>query len=1036
MNKLKKSPSAVEKFRNVLGFGASAIAIAAMVPAYAQDVETVPDADEIEDRSDDVVVVTGSRLRRDEFSSSSPVQVINPEIGELRGEFDTAALVQSSSVAAGSAQVTAAISSNFVTNGGPGAQTISLRGLGAERTLVLLNGRRAGPAGTRGGVSAFDLNVIPQSVIGNVEILKDGASSTYGSDAVAGVVNIITNKSLEGLELSAFASRPMSDGGEEYRASAAFGKSLDRGHFQLAFDYYKREELQRRDRSYLDCPEEYIYDTSGNRVDVRDPRPSGTNYTGPNGYRCAGTTWGHIWLYDYQYYYTADGSSNLDFPDQIGGVRTANLAQADYDNNLGMFIPGYAAATDPANFVAPGFFPVGYNRPSLGVQNSYHEFNRNDSVIPEIERFTIYADASYEILDGVEGYIEVLANRRETQAKGSRQFWNFTLTNNFPLFGLPPDGVVENVGGAALISPTAFTDHAGSSSRVDYVRAMGGFRGDFGSSLRDWTWDIYGQYSRSDGKYTNDRILQDAVDLNDIPFRLGGTGCAGLTTPVSMRPCIDIDFNDPEFLRGNLTPSQRAFLFDMETGNTIYEQTYVEGFFQGPLFDLPGGTVQAGVGGTWRRDEIVDTPGDITLAFNAWGDSGAGVTEGSQNTKEFYGEVLLPVFSDLPMIQSFEVEGGLRFTDTSTAGSDLTWKAGVNWQVMDWLKLRGTWGTSFRAPALFELFLADQTSFLSQRSVDPCINWGANLAGGAISQRVADNCAAQGVPDNHSGAGVSATIITGGGLGVLEPETSTARTAGVVLSPNIFGDDQTLEIAVEYFDIEVNGEIATLPPGNIVLGCLDSDFFPTDPLCSLFSRGQTGAPSNINEIRASFLNINSQVNRGIDLTGRYQHEQLIDGWDFDFLAQFTRQTRDDVALFAGTTVSNNGEDGEPRWVGDANFSLFKNDWTLFWNVDFVGQTSDEQDYLDANGTLCPGDAVRGPYCLDLTAERTIVHNFSVKKDWENFSATLGMANVFDEHPPRVSVINGAEISTIGQIPFASNYEILGRRIFFNVKATF
>ena len=139
---------------------ASAGAIIASAPVYAQGVETIPEAAEDEARERDVVVVTGSRIRRDEFSSTGPVQVIDPRIGELQGTIDAASLIQSSSVASGSAQTTSAISSNFVTNGGAGAATISLRGLGAERTLVLLNGRRAGPAGTRGAVNSFDLNVL------------------------------------------------------------------------------------------------------------------------------------------------------------------------------------------------------------------------------------------------------------------------------------------------------------------------------------------------------------------------------------------------------------------------------------------------------------------------------------------------------------------------------------------------------------------------------------------------------------------------------------------------------------------------------------------------------------------------------------------------------------------------------------------------------------------------------------------------------------------------------------------------------------
>ena len=156
------------------------------------------------------IVVTGSRLHRDERTSPDPVSVIDPNVQNREGRLNTAEILQTSPLAQGSTQITSALSSGFVINGGEGVENIDLRGLGPNRTLVLLNGRRAGPAGTRGGVGAFDLNVIPQDAIQSVEILKTGASSVYGSDAIAGVVNLITKKDLRGLQVAgSVTSRPM-----------------------------------------------------------------------------------------------------------------------------------------------------------------------------------------------------------------------------------------------------------------------------------------------------------------------------------------------------------------------------------------------------------------------------------------------------------------------------------------------------------------------------------------------------------------------------------------------------------------------------------------------------------------------------------------------------------------------------------------------------------------------------------------------------------------------------------------------------------
>ena len=172
-------------------------------------------------------------------------------------------MLQSSPIAAGSTQITSALSSNFVTNGGQGAQTIDLRGLGPNRTLVLLNGRSAGPAGTRGAVSSFDLNVLPISIISNAQIMKTGASSVYGSDAIAGVVNIITSSDTDGIEIGANVSVPLDGGGEQYRINAIWGKMFDRGHIMIAADYSHTNELRRGDRNYLACPEAFTFREDG-----------------------------------------------------------------------------------------------------------------------------------------------------------------------------------------------------------------------------------------------------------------------------------------------------------------------------------------------------------------------------------------------------------------------------------------------------------------------------------------------------------------------------------------------------------------------------------------------------------------------------------------------------------------------------------------------------------------------------------------------------------------------------------------------------
>ena len=221
---LKKKPLA---FTISCVLAAGSLGASNLALAQDQDAQTEYDETTVEE-----VIVTGSRIKRDTFTASTPIDVVDTEAAAVQGLADVGSLLQSTTIAAGSPQVTAATSTAFVQNGGTGVQTLSLRGLGANRTLTLLNGRRAGPAGVRGGVSAFDLNVLPLAAIERVEILKDGASSIYGSDAVAGVVNIITKKD-DGGTVEGYIGVPQESGGEETRFSASWGTSGERGRFRI-----------------------------------------------------------------------------------------------------------------------------------------------------------------------------------------------------------------------------------------------------------------------------------------------------------------------------------------------------------------------------------------------------------------------------------------------------------------------------------------------------------------------------------------------------------------------------------------------------------------------------------------------------------------------------------------------------------------------------------------------------------------------------------------------------------------------------------
>jgi len=1034
------------------------------------------------------IIVTGSRIRQPEFTSPDPVSSIDPQLARREGKMDTAETLQSSPIAAASAQVTAAISANLVTNGGPGAQTIDLRGLGPNRTLVLLNGRRAGPAGTRGGVSSFDLNVLPQSIISRVDILKTGASSIYGSDAVAGVVNIVTKTDTKGIELDANASIPFSGSGKQYQLSATWGTTFDRGHFLVAFDYYKQKEVSRGDLSYLGCPEAFIFtdESHSTRADLVDPR------TGK--YHCEDLPWGHMWAYEYTgQMYTTTGryaGNPVLFQYQYPGE---NLGIPPIDTSLG-FIP------------PPGWFPTGYDAASQAVQNDYHPFVNEQSIIPETTRYTLYADGSYELTDGVEAYAEFLGNRRKSYQNGWRQLWTYGYGEDV----YPDNPWGQGWHGYNVLSPLTITNHYDHAQQVDYWRGVGGLRGDLGGFLKGWSYDAYVQYSHNKGLYKSEQFLQDIYDSTYYQT----SSCVGTTLPFSGKQCQDLPFGDPFWLRGEMTPEQIDYMFDWDTGKTVYKQLSGEASMTGNLFDMPtgAGAVGLALGVTVRRDSIEDTPGDIVypgpnpyydptipltdrrctshggaypfypceaVHSNAWGVSSTGITAGDSVTKEAFGEIQIPLLKDRSMFKDLSFSGAARITNVETTRSsdgftdkdtgNWTYKLGANWAVNNWLRFRGTYGTSFRAPALFEQLKANESSFVSASRNDPCRLVDQNLAQGNIGQLQHDRCITEltglGLTPQEAatypGGTVSANVRSQGGLGLLDPETSTAKTASVILTPSFsFLPDTKLSLAVDYFDIQVKGEVSQLGARTILQQCYTAADFP-NPFCSLFNRLGPGAadPAQLGTINDKYINIADQKTKGIDVTGLVQH-RLGGLGQLSFLANMSWTLKQQFSLFPDQPedllgvidAQSQTRTGTRKWVGDFRLTWrIPGGWSAFWGTEIFSGASNEKEYrANHGGTLCNDSfntdingipttiPVYGHYCVDVKVPTAWYHNASITKELgKNLEMTVGMRNIFDKRPPKVSTIGGVGVpGVIGPVVATSQYDFIGRRMFFSVSQKF
>ncbi|MDN7126868.1 TonB-dependent receptor domain-containing protein [Pseudidiomarina terrestris] len=977
------------------GFGTALLAGA---PAFAQDQQSEEDqgADEKETVVEKIQV-TGSRIRTDGLDSATPIEIITTDIAEDQGLSTLGELLRTSTVAAGSDQLIAAYSVGFVTNGGSGAESISMRGLGASRTLVLLNGRRAGPAGTRGAVSAFDMNALPISIIERVEILKDGASSLYGSDAVAGVINIITKKG-EGGEVNVSGLAPFEGGGETYRVNGTYGKAFDRGSWRVVADYNVNTGVKRGDRDYFDCSERYLFDyETGERADPIDPRTgeyhcseSGFGLFHATGTRLPPGTSGGRFQYNYDGFDAQDPTTINPYYPEIGSEGSNPYVTA----------------------VPDGWYWAGYNKEGDGLlDGGRHPARMNATVIPETTVASVYLQGDYDLTDTTSMYGELLHSSRNTKSESVRQFWTREI-------GYSAISAVPGFEGSSFVLPVHYTDHYGNDTTVDYSRAVVGLEGSIGF----WNWDASYQRSHNSGEYKQDIILFDSMIM--AQENLLGIPCEGRVTETSGRACYEYDWFDPQNMFGNQNQEARDFLFGQDVGNTTYKQDTFDAYITGDLFNMPAGPVGVAAGVYWQRDELKDTPGENTLAGNSWGLSGAGITQGSAITRAVYAEFQMPLLRDLPGVESLDLTASGRWTDVSAYGSDTTFKVSANWTIGAGFRVRASRGSSFRAPALYELYLENQTGFISQNS-DPCLNWVEST-----NERVRQNCAADGVPETYTdtlGSSGSILSISGGGAGQLKAETSISEGIGLVYT----SPEGVFAASIDYYDVVINNQISNVSGGAVLSQCYNSEDFANEPFCDQFQRndGSDDGDWSIIQVRGGYLNTAEQVVRGVDIVVTYQ-----DSFDFGDLRvklDHTNQIQRSFQQFPTDEPQNNiGLVGNPRHVGSLNTTLNRDDWSFNWNMSYYDKTED-YSYYGFDDTTYRENQVR------FVAETPtyVLHSLSATTTFnDNMDVTFGIGNLFDKQPPKVSPTASY---TFGNVPlFASQLDYLGRRAFFNLSYSF
>jgi iron complex outermembrane recepter protein len=709
--------------------------------------------------ADQEVVVSGSRIKRDNYSTSAPVQIIRNEDSVLAGFSSTTEVLQGTAVTGGQGQINNAYG-GYVTEGGPGANTLGLRGFGPTRSLILLNGRRMAPSGTRGSVGAADLNTLPSSIIDRIEVLKDGASSIYGSDAVAGVVNIITKNNLTGVTASLNQTGTEHGGGNTTNFSLAGGVVKDKIRFSGSFNHTNRTDLTLADRDWTTCNTDYrrklVNGVMGDwgSADYIDPAT------------------GKIKCYPI----TSTGSNGV----TINTLGTSSIAGVAAAGAVG---PTFNRWRPNAN-VTTGL--VGYEG-LTGVSAGNNTNNRttfdpkmlNNSLISPVTNNNFYGQGTVDldILGDAQVYYEVLMNRRESKQVGYRQLsldymYGSPLlpdTLRTKLFALPT--VISNGEYVAARGFIGWGNYL-SSQTVDFSRAVVGMRGAIGKT--GWDYDVVAVSSNSKGTYMSESFLTDRMSKS-LNVVASGTGFACKDPSGG---CIAAPALTPAVIAGNLPQAWRDYVMAPVVGVTKFKEDVVTATATGTLFTVPAGKVRAAFGAEMRRNSIDDTPAVDSQTGNLYGFTSSSITRGSDKANDVFAEVEVPLLKNVPGARELTLNGSTRWADYQSYGSASTYKLGALWSLEKSVSVRATTGTSYRAPALYEQFLGATTGFLAG-SGDPCNSWDAADKAGSTRSK---NCQAEGLPAGYTNNNSITVVNAGGAAAGLKAETSKNLTVGMSCS--------------------------------------------------------------------------------------------------------------------------------------------------------------------------------------------------------------------------------------------------------------
>lgn len=806
--------------------GLASLAVTAMAVAPGAAAAQAPD------QSVEEVVVTGSRIRTSPLEQSQPIVQIDQEAIAKSGLTSTADVLQRIPSAGGGLNAKFNNSGNFGNppdGGGVGAGSaeIDLRYLGSRRVLVLVDGLRWVSGASASGVpGAVDLNTIPPAMISRMEVLQEGASPIYGSDAIAGVVNIITKQSQDGLQASAQIGGYGEGDGFSQDYNVSWGVTQEGTRVVLGGGYYKQDPVLSGDRDISRYPSPYATSCveggcSGfpvlGRFIVTDPN-TGTNF-----------------------------DATLKVPLAIG--------------QRPIYVPGNptGAAGDLTDFTTAGRF----------------NFQPYNYILTPSERLSFFGNVNQEITEDINLRVRAsYVDRRSANQAGPLPLIvgpsagngnlldtvNIDVTNPYNPFGFTLEPGTFDLVGRRMIEngPRHY------EQKVNTWNLTGALDGDFQVSGHAWYWDVNVVWSRNHAEQT----FTGNINAQRVQQALGPlAGCTGSCVPLNL-------FGGT----GTITPAMLSFIGFTQQDVSEQELRDYSANLTGDIFDLPAGALAFAAGYEHRETEGFFQP-DPIVAAGLSSDIPAQPTSGSITVDEFYAELRAPLLADLPFAYKLDVSLAGRWFDYSTSGKDATYKAGLTWRPIEEVLVRASWGEGFRAPTIGELY--GSASRFDQEVVDPCSDI-LGLAGGApANATVRANCIASGVPANGSFTQISPQVsVLTSGNSALQPETSESWNYSVVWEPQAlkeatWASGGSLELA--YTDIELDQAIQAQNGQAFLTRCATT----ADPIaCGAISRASSGS---VIAISNPLINIGGIKTRAVDLNLIYTSR------DYDF-GQFTARS--------------------------------------------------------------------------------------------------------------------------------------------------